>query len=307
MEEPPAPVAGGQWQDPKGWWRLIWCHERCHKPENEMLCNALRRAVRDMGASLICLKKANQFVDWLQRTQRPPYVLVTDWREAQPCLQSLQQGASRADGGRSELDMPACVVVLCNSLRQFGRASEWARNLSNIMVPVIVCERSNIPPVLLHGVIRTHFGEPPASGCSHADMESSSHSAARGPLREVIAVSGVPPSAGHWSCPPPWPGMPPAGLEPLPLQLVTTALVPIPSKNDPELEQAGSSQILQRCIGRDRTPPPLGPISRPCAYQAPVKLGRAFDGGLAIISDLAGVDEGDHESLAEQCARSIVN
>lgn len=144
----PLPPAGSD--SSKAWWRIVWCHERCHKQENQARCQALRGSVNDTGALLVCLKKAVQFALWVKRTSRPPYVLVTDWREAQPCVQAL--------GAATDVSLPFLIVVLCDSPRQYGKASEWAKGFPNVVGPVCVCERSNIPPALLGGIVRKHFG-----------------------------------------------------------------------------------------------------------------------------------------------------
>eukprot|EP00971_Amphidinium_carterae_P109896 2176971-Amphidinium_carterae.1 len=43
-----------------------------------------RRADRQMS-------QARQFCAWIERSKRPPFVLITDWREAQPCLRAVTQ------------------------------------------------------------------------------------------------------------------------------------------------------------------------------------------------------------------------
>lgn len=131
------------------WWRIVWCHERCHKQENQARCQSLRGSVNETGALLVCLKKAVQFALWVRRSPRPPFVLVTDWREAQPCMQCL--------GTSPEVSKPFLAVVLCESQRQYSKASDWARSLTAEVGPVCICERADIPAELLSGIIRRHF------------------------------------------------------------------------------------------------------------------------------------------------------
>lgn len=131
------------------WWRIVWCHERCHKQENQVRCQGLRGSVNETGALLVCLKKAVQFALWVRRSPRPPFVLVTDWREAQPCMQCL--------GTSPEVSKPFLAVVLCESQRQYSKASDWARSLPAEVGPICVCERADIPAELLSGIIRRHF------------------------------------------------------------------------------------------------------------------------------------------------------
>jgi len=133
-----------------GWWRIIWCHERCHKQQNDDLRHTVRKVAQFYGASLICLKKSRQFAVWMERAPRPPYVLVTDWREAQPSIQAISQQEAQK--------RPMMTIVLCDSKRQLLRASDWARTVPPELGRVQVCERSNIPPSLLGGLIHTCFG-----------------------------------------------------------------------------------------------------------------------------------------------------
>jgi len=156
-------------QDPKGWWRLVWCHEHCHKRENEKRRQALRSSLQGLGASLVCLKKANQFAEWDGRPTRTTFALVTDWREAQPCIAYLAQPDVTA--------RPMCMIVLCDSQRQFGRASQWASNLPPEIGSVIVCEKGNIPPTLLNGLIHQCFGRGTDAGAlSHSASVTSTQS-----------------------------------------------------------------------------------------------------------------------------------
>jgi len=134
----------------KPWWRIVWCHERCHKQENQALCQGLRADAANRGSFLVCLKKAAQFVLWVRRMRRPPFVLVTDWREAQPCTKCLAT--------LPEVSRPFQIVVLCESQRQLGKASAWAQSLPSESGPVTVCSRTDIPASLLDGILRQHFG-----------------------------------------------------------------------------------------------------------------------------------------------------
>jgi len=154
--------AGGGTDMQKGWWRLVWCHERCHKSEHEGRRQAIRRSVQDAGASLICFKKAKQFSLWIERAPRPLFVLVTDWREAQPCMQSIMQHLGQ--------NHPVLTVVLCESPRQLGRAADWAHNLPPSMGAVRVHERTKLPKLLLSGLIRQCFGDSDVTSTGAVDM-----------------------------------------------------------------------------------------------------------------------------------------
>jgi len=152
-------------EDRKGRWRLVWCYERCHKAENVERCTAIRAAVNDFGGSLICLKKAGQFVYWLQHAARPHFILITDWREAQPCMQYLMH--------KDNVIQPACSIIICNTHKQFNRATAWARRLPSQAQPVIVVERCNIPPSLLDGLVYRYLG-PAFDGCEVSSAEKPS-------------------------------------------------------------------------------------------------------------------------------------
>jgi hypothetical protein len=114
----PDPPRGRAWT---GRWRIVWCHERVHKRELEAERKALSEAARNAGASLVCLKKASKFDIWLSRARRPPYVLVTDWREAKPCLQAASV--------HPEWQRPCLMVVAAEQRPLFERASQWVAAL----------------------------------------------------------------------------------------------------------------------------------------------------------------------------------
>jgi len=122
-------------------WCLVWCHERCHKPENMELRKSINAAAKEVDAALVCMRKANKFELWLDRAEHAPFALLTDWREAKPCIQtlSLQPPSNR----------PACTVLLCTMERQFERASSWAQALPPRADPVIVCRELSSPRQLL--------------------------------------------------------------------------------------------------------------------------------------------------------------
>lgn len=128
---------------PVGWWRLIWCHERCHKGECELLRNTVNEAAAQAGARLIALKKASKFAMWLGRTRRPPFILLTDWREAKPCMRIITQVHPEP--------WPAAVIVLCSLQQQVGRAAVWARDQP---LPVRVCVDTGCPQVFVQDMFK---------------------------------------------------------------------------------------------------------------------------------------------------------
>jgi len=145
-------------------WQLVWCYERCHKAENQEQRQVIKKYARTAGASLVCLKKARQFGAWIDRTKRPPFVLVTDWREAQPCLRAVTQ--------HTGTNIPTHMVVLCEGRRQYMRAMDWAKVLRPDVGHVHICEKSAIPAWLLDGVIQRCFTPVPSAIEGNGDNSS---------------------------------------------------------------------------------------------------------------------------------------
>jgi len=180
-------------------WQIVWCHERGHKQENQPRRQAFNRVSRELDATLTCLRKASQFSDWIQRPSRTVYVLVTDWREAQPCLQALVQ--NKAD------TRPVFSVVICDTQKQFNRASEFSRTLAPEAGIVHICERDDIPKEILAGLIHQVFGQqpppkkpgligslPPELMASKVDCSNSTCSSSTSLSDDTGDVSGVSPS-----------------------------------------------------------------------------------------------------------------
>jgi len=75
-----------------------------------------------------------------------PYVLVTDWREAKPCMEILAR--------RNAQSRPVFTVVICEVMGQYGRASRWAESLSEDMTdPVYICQRLTCPHSFVYGLL----------------------------------------------------------------------------------------------------------------------------------------------------------
>jgi len=114
---------------------MVWCHERCHKLDCQTQRDDLQIAAQTLGASMVCLKKASRFALCLSRQLRHPYGVVTDWREAKPCMSVIMQ--------QSSMNYPSLVVVVCQSQAQFSRASVWASKQVTCLVHVCrFCEPS---------------------------------------------------------------------------------------------------------------------------------------------------------------------
>jgi len=142
------PCEGGQGPDP---WVLLWCCERCFKAERAEQLSALQVAVKDTGGEVVCFRKARFVAAWVDSDVRPPFVLVTDWREAQPCLIAL--------GEHSGTNRPLLMAVICDSARQLRRATAWARSADVGAVGALaVCTQDRVPEDLLQGLLARCFG-----------------------------------------------------------------------------------------------------------------------------------------------------
>jgi len=127
--------------------RLVWCHEHCHNIENRDRRQLIKQCMSEMHWGVTFLKKALQFSRWLEETECENYVLVVGWREAQPCLRTLQQTCH----------FPLMVIIICVSHKQYMRATAFVAAASQ-RICVQVCEYHDIPQWLLEGRIRQCFG-----------------------------------------------------------------------------------------------------------------------------------------------------
>jgi hypothetical protein len=158
-EEESFPVcAGAESSADTAAYRLVWCHERCHKSENEEVRSGLSEALArksDGAGGLVCFKKANRFAMWIVRTPRPSYTLVTNWREAQPCANAIMQHAGT--------NRPASMIIICDSARQAHRATSWAKGQPReALGEVLVFDSANIPHHVMGGILREYFSERPS-------------------------------------------------------------------------------------------------------------------------------------------------
>eukprot|EP00931_Biecheleriopsis_adriatica_P059787 TRINITY_DN3583_c0_g3_i1.p1 TRINITY_DN3583_c0_g3~~TRINITY_DN3583_c0_g3_i1.p1 ORF type:complete len:269 (+),score=36.30 TRINITY_DN3583_c0_g3_i1:82-888(+) len=110
-------------------WHLVWCHEHCFKPDAAGQCRMLQGVALEGGGSLVCHKKAARFLEWLANN-RTPYVLLSDWREAKPCLEGLERHAGAFRG------QPLVTCVYTETAQIYERAHMWARGLPSNEVTV---------------------------------------------------------------------------------------------------------------------------------------------------------------------------
>jgi len=136
-------------------WKLVWCHERSRKDENRRRREIIHKEVTPHGGHLLTLKKATHFMKWLQRRNQTSrsctYVLVTDWREAQPLMKGLLE--------MSDFFWPSLTVVLCSCDRQLMKSANWAQTISPTVGPICSCTQDQIPTSVFHGLIQKCFAQ----------------------------------------------------------------------------------------------------------------------------------------------------
>jgi len=133
------------------WWNLVWCHERCGKPENTTRRQFIKDTVLPIGGKLVACKYPTKVVMLLQNDPAyPQYVLVASWRTAQPFMKTIQE--------MPHLRPPCFTVVLCAAQRQLWKACLWAQTLPKRVGSVHVCAQDQIHPRLFDGVIEKCFG-----------------------------------------------------------------------------------------------------------------------------------------------------
>lgn len=109
--------------------RVVWCHEHCHKAHNDTRRRDLWRLCHEHGSSMVCVKKAAKLSLSPTSASQASCILITDWREAKPCMdiESIQ-------AGKALLKM----IVHCETEQTFCKASKWAATLHLAGVPVYV-------------------------------------------------------------------------------------------------------------------------------------------------------------------------
>lgn len=115
----PAPLAQATKGSDTEQWKLIWCHERCYKAELSDFRLSLTEAADKAGYEVICFKKVTGFKKWIAEVAIPPSVLLTDWREAKPCVEVLDKSQTTFK----------VVIVYVSDDKQLRAASKWAQAL----------------------------------------------------------------------------------------------------------------------------------------------------------------------------------
>jgi len=129
-------------------WDLVWCCKYCHKDEAHALRLKISNIVEKVGGKLICLKKAAR----LQQRRAYPgrvSVLLTDWREAKPCMEHLLS---------SPVELPQLIVVYTASEKQFKVASLWASSLpaQGVHQQIRIVSATEDVKELIHTVVRLY-------------------------------------------------------------------------------------------------------------------------------------------------------
>lgn len=233
------------------WWRIVWCQACCHKRDHAAELRALTDAATEAGASLVSLKKACNFAVWASHVQRPPFVLLTDWREVKPCL--------RAAAKQPPQNRPLFTLVVAE-LEQFERVSTWARSLPPSSGLVHCCMNLSQAHVYINKVMAKAYGSgDPADASAHSRGGAGSWSwpaeiqrmlLPTAPGDVVIAKaygSGDPADAsahswggaGSWSWPPPTSAMPASWHT-----MAHECSVPVPWK--PELLSTPAPSVARR-------------------------------------------------------------
>mmetsp|Transcript_1666 Transcript_1666/g.6555 ORF Transcript_1666/g.6555 Transcript_1666/m.6555 type:complete len:309 (+) Transcript_1666:83-1009(+) len=159
---------------------LVWCFERCHKEGKQAVRDDMRESMAKLGGAMVCLKKARQFDHWIERNPKANYILLTDWREAKPCADALNDRLGKCGA-------PMMTIVICDIVRQVSRAVQWAQSMGSEGGSVWVVVRGSIPTSLLDGLIFRCFNDP-------ADAEPSNE----GPPPPRAAVPAAAAAVAAW-------------------------------------------------------------------------------------------------------------
>eukprot|EP00440_Ansanella_granifera_P054889 gb/GFBE01059503.1/.p1 GENE.gb/GFBE01059503.1/~~gb/GFBE01059503.1/.p1 ORF type:complete len:289 (+),score=42.79 gb/GFBE01059503.1/:1-867(+) len=129
-----------------GGWCVVWCHERCFKDDNASRRKELVHGAAQYGATTVFLKKAKRFEMWCADNPGRRVLLITDWREAQPCSDAILQSGCPA---------PALTVVACESEKQHQRASAWAAALPPEAGAVQTFQRTMLTNSIWQGLLES--------------------------------------------------------------------------------------------------------------------------------------------------------
>jgi len=127
------------------WWTLVWCHERCHKVECKWKQTVIRDVAHDMGATLVCCRKAWKFAEWIAQAGQSPYGLLADWKEVKPCLEAAVWCPPSSH--------PAFVVIYDDMPKSRERATAWVWARHYPAVPMRILADVDLLKFCLNGLV----------------------------------------------------------------------------------------------------------------------------------------------------------
>lgn len=138
-------------------WEVVWCHERCFKPEAQPFRKKIRVLANMHRADLGSVKKIEKLLLHFQHLEKqvPPvrfqfFGIATDWREAKPCLKILR----RTEDIQSGIQLtsvhaqirPKFLVVFCENELQHKKAIHWAEGQLHCSFPIHCLHVNMTPP-----------------------------------------------------------------------------------------------------------------------------------------------------------------
>jgi len=101
-----------------------------------------------LGGNILSVT-GEEAITWLQSDMARPSVLITDWQNAKPIMEQLQDKPNCAP--------PRLTVVLCALRKSFSKAEKWTQTLPPDVGQVYACVAERIPWSLLGEVIQRCF------------------------------------------------------------------------------------------------------------------------------------------------------
>jgi len=132
-------------------WSLVWCYERCYKSDADAFRSGIAELAESSHGTLLCFKKACGLKKWLAEGSDTRWVLVTDWREAKPCVQLWAECVRRPD----------LILVVTDGERQMKRSLGWQTELQEDLRRKvrIVGTPSAVVPAIQKSVLSQQSGE----------------------------------------------------------------------------------------------------------------------------------------------------
>jgi len=226
---------------PAAAWRAIWCCERSYKKEEVPLLNSIMHAVTSLGGALINYKKAKTFEARVPRLPTQPYALITDGREARPCVRALED--------MSDEHQPAIMIVLTEEAKHAARVASWARSMKaeGMRVPItIIRDPSELARLLVGSRLQTGpaVKQNGAKRDGAAQPSSAMADAESGDAHQQFAATPLPPRC---ECAPMAQAVVPTGL-PMTGMCGATAAAPVPFVNQ-KLVDGVVPQVLRILAG----------------------------------------------------------